>query len=217
VHVSQSEDSAAGGGPSWWPGPSPIAVGDAARVRAHTELIAAQRLLQDAVAGAAVPTALAVPIAAQLRALALSIAEFRVPESGRWDGRRPDLPGRGMPFMPPYVLDKEGEDVSEGRVRFTRFYLGGNGAAHGGAHAVLFDDIMGRLAARAGGGNATRTANLTINYRRVIPTDTELRFDARVDRMEGRKRFVSARLYDDTGEVGADCEGLFLTLLPGQK
>ena len=163
------------------------------------------------------PTALAVPFAAQLRALAMSIAEFRVPESGRWDGRRPDLPGRGMPFMPPYILDKESEDVSAGRVRFTRFYLGGNSAAHGGAHAVLFDDVMGRLAARAGGGNATRTARLTINYRRVIPTDTELRFDASVDRMVGRKRFVSARLYDDAGAVGADCEGLFLTLLPGQK
>jgi acyl-coenzyme A thioesterase PaaI-like protein len=206
-------DRAAGG---WWPGPSPIAVGDDARVRAQAELMAAQRLLQDAVAGAAMPTVMAETVAAQLAAIAANIAQFRVPESSRWDGRRPELPGRGMPFMPPYVLDEEGADFSEGRVRFTRFYLGGNGAAHGGAHAVLFDDIMGRLAARVGGGNATRTARLTINYRRVIPMDAELRFDARVDRIEGRKRFVSARLYDEAGSVGADCDGLFLTLLPGQ-
>ena len=35
--------------------------------------------------------------------------------------------------------------------------------------------------------------------------------------MEGRKRFVSARLYNPAGEVVADCEGLFLRLLPGQQ
>jgi acyl-coenzyme A thioesterase PaaI-like protein len=118
-----------------------------------------------------------------------------------------------MPFMPPYVLDEQGPDFAKGRVRFTRFYLGGRGAVHGGAHAVLFDDIMGRLAS---GDGPTRTASLTINYRRIIPTDADIVFDARIDRTEGRKRFVSARLYDETGEVGADCEGLFIVLRPGQ-
>lgn len=201
----------------WWPDPSRTSAGDDARVRAHAELIAAQRLLQDAVAGAAVPTEEAEQAASRLRDVTKNLAEFQVPESDRWDGRRPEMPGRAMPFMPPYILDDEEADTSRGRVRFTRFYLGGNGAAHGGAHAVLFDDIMGRLAARAGDGTPTRTARLTINYRRVIPTETELLFDARLDRMEGRKRFVSARLYDDTGAIGADCEGLFLALLPGQK
>lgn len=210
-----SESDTVGGG--WWPYPPQVPAADEARVRAHAELIAAQRLLQDAVAGAAVTTAAAQRTASQLRAIAMTLTEFQVPESARWDGRRPELPGRGMPFMPPYVLDEEGDEVWRGRVRFTRFYLGGNHAAHGGSHAVLFDDIMGRLAGRLGDGHPTRTARLIINYRRVIPTDTELRFDASVDKVDGRKRFVSARLYDETGAVGADCEGLFLVLLPGQK
>jgi acyl-coenzyme A thioesterase PaaI-like protein len=149
--------------------------------------------------------------------MAGKVAEFQVPESERWDGRRPELPGRGMPFMPPYRIDEEGVGALKGRVRFTRFYLGGNGAAHGGAHAVLFDDIMGKLAMQVSGEGVARTARLTVNYRRVIPTDTDLAFDARIDRTEGRKRFVSARLYDEAGIVGAECEGLFLILLSGQK
>ncbi|HEX3781274.1 MAG TPA: hotdog fold domain-containing protein [Pseudonocardiaceae bacterium] len=184
--------------------------------RADAELIGAQRLLQDAIAGAAMPTDTAERITAQLREVAAKVARFAVPESARRDGRQPALPGRGMPFMPPYLIDEEGPDFTKGRVRFTRFYLGGHGAAHGGAHAVLFDDIMGRLATRVGGEGRTRTARLTINYRRIIPTDTDIAFEAWVDRTEGRKRFVSARLYDDTGAVGADCEGLFVVLRPGR-
>jgi acyl-coenzyme A thioesterase PaaI-like protein len=200
-----------------WLRSAQVPVADDARVQAHAELIEAQRRLQDTIASAAVPTEAAQRIAADLRSITMRAAEYEVPESRRWDGRRPDLPGRGMPFMPPYVLDEQGADFTKGRVRFTRFYLGGHGAAHGGAHAVLFDDIMGRLATRASGDNVTRTARLTINYRRVIPTDKDIAFDARVDWTEGRKRFVSAHLYDETGVVGADCEGLFIALRPGQK
>ena len=46
---------------------------------------------------------------------------------------------------------------------------------------------------------------------------SKLSFDVRLDGVDGRKRFVSARLYNPAGEVVADCEGLFLRLLPGQQ
>jgi acyl-coenzyme A thioesterase PaaI-like protein len=100
-------------------------------------------------------------------------------------------------------------------VRFPRFYLGGNGAAHGGAHSLLFDDVMGRVMNHHRSGVA-RTAKLTINYRRITPIEVELTYDVTVDRVSGRKRFGSGRLYDPSGAVVADCEALFLELLPGQ-
>ena len=60
-----------------------------------------------------------------------------------------------------------------------------------------------------------RTAYLHINYRRIVPIDKELQVDAGVDRVEGRKIFVSGRLSDgDT--LLTDAEALFVLLKPGQ-
>ena len=60
-----------------------------------------------------------------------------------------------------------------------------------------------------------RTAYLKVNYRAIVPLDIELQVDATVDRVEGRKRWASARLYND-GTLVADAEGLFVELRPGQ-
>jgi hypothetical protein len=49
----------------------------------------------------------------------------------------------------------------------------------------------------------------------VTPTGRRLELDATLDRVQGRKRFVSGRLRDGTTAV-ADAEGLFVELLPGQ-
>jgi acyl-coenzyme A thioesterase PaaI-like protein len=175
----------------------------------------AQRLVQDRLAGAAVPPALAKELTEQLLDICGLLAAHQVPEPDRYDGWRPDLPGRGHPLLPPYVIDDETEATLSGRVTFTRFYLGGNGAAHGGAHPLLFDDVLGRVMNHHQPG-VSRTAYLTVNYRRVTPLDVELRFEASRDSVEGRKRWGSARLFDASGALLSDAEGLFLQLLPGQ-
>jgi len=176
---------------------------------------AAERLVQDRFAGAALPPEVARDVTERLRQLAELLAGHQVPEAERHDGWRPDLPGRGLPMMPPYVLDDESEDTLRGRVTFTRFYLGGNGAAHGGSHPMLFDDVLGRVMNHHQPGVA-RTVSLTVNYRRITPIDVELTFEATRDRVEGRKRWGTARLFDPAGAVVADCEAFFLQLLPGQ-
>jgi acyl-coenzyme A thioesterase PaaI-like protein len=176
---------------------------------------AAQRLVQDRFAGAALPPGVAAAVTRRLQELADLLGEHQVPEADRHDGWRPDLPGRGLPMMPPYVLDEEGAASLRGRVTFTRFYLGGNGAAHGGAHPMLFDDVLGRVMNHHQPGVA-RTVSLTVNYRRITPLDVELSFEATRDRVDGRKRWGSARLFDPSGAVVADCDAFFLQLLPGQ-
>jgi len=136
-------------------------------------------------------------------------------EPDRIDGWRPDLPGRGHPLLPPYLIDEETPDALAGRVTFTRFYLGGNGAAHGGSHPLLFDDVLGRVMNHNQPG-VSRTASLTVNYRRITPLDVELRWEASRDRVEGRKRWGTARLFGPDGSLVSDAEGFFLQLLPGQ-
>ena len=178
-------------------------------------LHAAQRLLQDRLAGAALPADVAGIVTEQLRQLGALLAAYQMPEPDRIDGWRPDLPGRGHPLLPPYLIDDETETTLSGRVTFTRFYLGGNGAPHGGAHPLLFDDVLGRVMNHKQPG-VSRTASLTVNYRRVTPLGVELRWEASRDRVDGRKRWGSARLLDQAGMLLSDAEGLFLQLLAGQ-
>jgi acyl-coenzyme A thioesterase PaaI-like protein len=179
------------------------------------ELHRAQRLLQDRLTGAALPAELAKEVCEQLLDLADLLADRQVPEADRYDGWRPDLPGRGHPLLPAYFVDTEDESTLTGRVTFTRFHLGGNGAVHGGVHPLLFDDLLGRVMNHHQRGVA-RTASLKVNYRRVTPIDVELRFEASRDRVEDRKRWGSARLFDPSGALLSDAEALFLQLLPGQ-
>ena len=65
------------------------------------------------------------------------------------------------------------------------------------------------------GSRYQRTAFLHINYRQIVPVERELRVDAGIERVDGRKIFVEGRLTD--GDVLlADGEALFVRLRPGQ-
>lgn len=128
----------------------------------------------------------------------------------------PFVPRQGV-FSVPIRVTQAGSGVRRGSVRFSRFHHGRNGAAHGGAIALAFDELMGTLANIEGGAPA-RTAYLTTTYRQVTPLERDLRFDATIDRAEGRKVFCSARIHVSDGEdsvVAAEAEALFVQLRPG--
>ncbi len=61
----------------------------------------------------------------------------------------------------------------------------------------------------------SRTAYLHVNYRNIAPIGPELRVEAHVGRVEGRKRFLTGAIYHD-GTLTADAEGLFVELRPDQ-
>ncbi|MCW2495474.1 PaaI family thioesterase [Jatrophihabitans sp.] len=184
----------------------------------YIELIRLQRLVQDRVAGATYPGEALHTVTEKLRELADYLEPLQATEPERWDGWRTDIPGRALPIMPPYVIDEVAEDGKSlrGRVTFTRFYLGGNAAVHGGTHTLLFDDVMGHVTGRQRDG-ISRTAFLKVNFRRITPMDVELTFDATLDGVDGRKKWLTGRLYNPAGEVCSDAEALFLRLLPGQQ
>ena len=96
-----------------------------------------------------------------------------------------------------------------------KFFLGRNGAVHGGALGMLFDTVLGLTSSVLTGGPYQRTAYLKIDYRHIVPIEKELQIDAGVDRVEGRKIFVSGRLSDgDT--LLTEAIALFVRLKPGQ-
>jgi acyl-coenzyme A thioesterase PaaI-like protein len=130
-------------------------------------------------------------------------------------GRRMDLPVRGNVLTIPMSARKTDDGRIEGWARFARFHLGRNGAVHGGSIGMLFDTVLGLTSSVLTGGPRQRTAYLHINYRQIVPIEKKLQIEAGVDRMDGRKIFVSGRLSDgDT--VLTDAEALFVLLKPGQ-
>jgi acyl-coenzyme A thioesterase PaaI-like protein len=180
----------------------------------YGELITATRDYLDALAAARLESGEAARMADQVRRVTAALQQRAGDEDTSLLGTRLDLPGRGHPLLLPFVVDEWGDEAARGRVVFGRFHVGGKGAAHGGTLALLFDEILGRLAS-SGGRPVGRTAYLHVNYRHVTPIDRELHLDATLDRIEGRKRFVTGRLRHGATIV-ADAEGLFVELRPGQ-
>lgn len=86
-------------------------------------------------------------------------------------------------------------------------YQGPPGCVHGGIVALIFDEMLGL--ANAAGMSVGMTADLRVIYRSPTPLFTPLRFEARQDRVEGRKIWSSATLYaGDT--LCARAEALFI-------
>jgi acyl-coenzyme A thioesterase PaaI-like protein len=116
--------------------------------------------------------------------------------------------GRSNPLAPPINLRLEGR-VLVGEVSFGSAYEGPPGSVHGGMVAAAFDEVLG--ATQAMSGRPGMTGTLTIRYRSPTPLHTDLRFEAVLDRVEGRKLFCSARLLaGDT--LCAEAEGIFISV-----
>ncbi len=120
---------------------------------------------------------------------------------------RSPLIGLGNPVAPPLSFRIEGESVI-GTGSFGLQYEGPPGSVHGGFVAAAFDEVLGM--AQSLTGKPGMTGTLTVKYRKPTPLHQELRFVARVDRVEGRKIFASSELFD--GEtLCAESEGIFIS------
>jgi acyl-coenzyme A thioesterase PaaI-like protein len=177
------------------------------------EMIDALRLLQNRITGSAPGEELAAEVSRTLTDLAIQLGAHAVDEESQIAGRV-DLPGRAQALVPVVHLDEQDDQHAVGRVTFGRLHLGRNGAVHGGAIPLVFDEVMGRLS-NTGGRPPGRTAYLHVNYRNITPIEQELQVTARFDREEGRKRFLAGELRHG-GTLCADVEGLFIALRPGQ-
>ena len=120
--------------------------------------------------------------------------------------------GLSNPLAPPLTLE-----ARDGRIHgagiFGAAYEGPPGHVHGGFVAAAFDEVLGF--AQSLSGNPGMTGTLTVRYRRPTPLHVQLRFDAGVDSVEGRKIITSGRLF--AGEVlTAEAEGIFISVDPAR-
>lgn len=183
--------------------------------RAHAAMIGALRPFLNAVAAARPDAAVLTALAGELQSWSAGLAQLTVAEGGQVFGRRLASPDRGQTMTPVLTFDEQGQDRVHGTVLFGRYFLGCNGAAHGGAISLLFDEVLGRLA-NAGAGPMARTAYLHTEFRSVTPIDVELQISAWRVSQDGRKTTVRAELKDGS-RVCAEAEALFIALRPGQS
>ncbi|MDD4867889.1 MAG: PaaI family thioesterase [Mycobacterium sp.] len=181
----------------------------------YGRFIDAVRRMQDHARAVDAPDEVITEAADLLEKVSALLSPYDADEWNSPSGRRMDLPMRGNILTVPMTACKTDDGRIEGWARFARFHLGRNGAAHGGAVGMLFDSVLGSTSAMLTGGPYQRTAYLKIDYRHIVPIEKELQFDAGVDRVDGRKIFVSGRLRD--GEVLlTEADALFVQLKPGQ-
>jgi acyl-coenzyme A thioesterase PaaI-like protein len=181
---------------------------------AYGLMIEALRDFLDKVAAAKPDQVTTQALAGDLAAWSQRLARFAVGEAEQPFAHRLDLPGRGQTMSPAFVLNDEDARSVRGSVTFGRYYLGGNGAVHGGAIPLLFDEVLGRLA-NSGGRPRSRTAYLHTDFRSITPIETTLEVTAWFVSEEGRKRLLRGRIMH--GEtLCAEAEGLFVALRPGQ-
>jgi acyl-coenzyme A thioesterase PaaI-like protein len=182
---------------------------------AFIRLVAAVRAVQNEMPAARPSAGDAADMVKALEAVAAQLSLASTTENSRLYSRRWDIPGRSQLLVPTYDWTVAGAGAGIARVTFERFYGGVKDVAHGGALSLFFDDVLGRVCNDVG-QKRSRTAHLSVDYRATVPLDTELVFECRIDRVEGRKRFCTGTLTQGD-RLLAEASALFVVLKPGQR
>ena len=183
--------------------------------RAYVDMLAEVAAFHDALVQAK-------PSQEHLEQMSASLAEMRtmlqgaaVAEHERWYARGEMSGAETQVLMPPLTIDHADDAELRAHTVAGHYFMGLNGAMHGGVVAVLFDAAMGRMA-MGSAMRICRTAYLNTHYRNITPIGQRLELRARVDSSEGRKRFISAQLWhEDT--LCAEADALFIEMRPGSQ
>ena len=99
-----------------------------------------------------------------------------------------------------------------GTVRFGLAYEGPPGGVHGGVVAAVWDQVLAFACMIA--GTPGHTATFTTHFRAITPLHTELRFEAWVERTDGRRIHAQGRCHAGDKLV-SEAEGVFIRFRDG--
>ena len=123
-------------------------------------------------------------------------------------------PGR-IPVPPLVFLEKGGKSI------IIIYYLGADlcghpGVVHGGLLATILDEGMARCCFPALPNKVGMTANLTVNYRKPLPSESFVVLRAWTRKVDGRKAWVEGRVeglgdgVEGDGNVFVEANALFI-------
>jgi acyl-coenzyme A thioesterase PaaI-like protein len=123
---------------------------------------------------------------------------------------RSPVKGLANPVAPPAELTPDhAAKVVRGSVTFGNAYEGAPGCAHGGWVAAVFDEALGMACIFSGG--PAMTGEITVRYLKPTPTKVRLRIEARFDRQEGRKIYISGEMWAGDVQI-ARSHGVFIAI-----
>lgn len=123
------------------------------------------------------------------------------------------LIGLANPLAPPLTIGRKDDRHAHATGIFGSAYEGPPGSVHGGFVAAAFDEVLGYVQSLS--GHPGMTGTLKVIYRSPTPLHTPLLFEAKLERVEGRKIFTSARL-EAGGVLCAEAEAIFISFREGQ-
>lgn len=132
-----------------------------------------------------------------------------LPDDVNWSAPYSPVVGRCNPLAPPMqMVLRDGKAI--GTVTFGDAYEGPPTCVHGGMIALTWDHVMAlaNMLIEARGP----TAWLHVEYRKPTPLHEELRFEAWIEKLEGKKIFVRGVCYA-RGEVVTEATGLFINTI----
>ena len=100
--------------------------------------------------------------------------------------------------------------VLHAKAWFGRETQGPPGYVHGGAMAAVLDEAMGGAAWM--NGHPSVAAKISVSFIEMLQLETETSVEARVERTDGRKIYLRAKLINPSGTVVAEADGLFIVL-----
>jgi acyl-coenzyme A thioesterase PaaI-like protein len=102
------------------------------------------------------------------------------------------------------------DGVLYARAWFGRETQGPPDHVHGGAMAAVLDEAMG--GASWMNGHRTVAAKISVSFIAMLKLETETTVEARVERVDGRKVYLRAQLFDANRIAIAEADGLFIVL-----
>jgi hypothetical protein len=123
------------------------------------------------------------------------------------------ISGTYNPLAAPVTMSMDGGKAI-GTARFGLAYEGPPDGVHGAVVAGVWDQVLAFACMIH--GTPGHTATLTTHYRAITPLHTELRFEAWVERTEGRRIFARGQCHAGTTLV-SEAEGLFIVFRNGSR
>ncbi len=140
-----------------------------------------------------------------IRPIAAHNKRFR-PDDVNWSAPYSPVVGRCNPLSPPMQMVLR-EEKAIGTVTFGDAYEGPPNCVHGGMVALAWDHVMAlaNMLINARGP----TAWLHVEYKKPTPLYKPLRFEAWIDKLEGKKIFIKGACYAND-EIVTEASGLFI-------
>ena len=93
------------------------------------------------------------------------------------------------------------------RMRFATHFQGWQGITHGGLISTLLDEVMAKAVQARGLYGVT--AEMTVRFRKPVPTEKEVVVSGRVTEQRGRLVFTEGEIADTEGNILASAQARF--------